>query len=62
MIAEWYGIMVLLRRSVRREGAWGHKAGDNDSGTAEGFKDRAALKIRGTGSGHKDFQISSEKL
>ena len=51
------GIIVLLRQAGRREGA-----GDNGSGAVKGFKDGAAFKIRGTGGGYGDFQISLGKL
>ena len=51
------GIIVLLRQAGRREGA-----GYNGSGAVKGFKDGTAFKIRGTGGGYKDFQISFGKL
>mgnify|MGYP007098666151 CR=1 FL=1 len=56
------GIMALLRQAGRREGAGSHEEGDNGSGEVKGFKDGTAFKIRGTGGGYKDFQISFGKL
>ena len=54
--------MGMAAKAGRREGAGSYETGDNDSGTVKGFKDGAAFKIRGTGGGYGDFQISLEKL
>ena len=54
--------MGMAAKAGRREGAGSHETGDNDSGAVKGFKDGAAFKIRGTGGGYKDFQISFGKL
>ena len=56
------GTMGMAAKAGRREGAGSHETGDNDSGAVKGFKDGAAFKIRGTGGGYGDFQISLGKL
>ena len=54
--------MGMAAKAGRREGAGSHEIGDNDSGAVKGFKDGEAFKIRGTGGGYGDFQISPGKL
>lgn len=54
--------MGVAAKAGRREGAGSHEAGDNGSGAVKGFKDGAAFKIRGTGNGYGDFQISFGEL
>ena len=56
------GTMGMAAKAGRWKGAGSHETGDNGSGAVKGFKDGAAFKIRGTGGGYKDFQISLGKL
>ena len=63
MLLTWIcGTMEIAAKAGRREEAGSHEVGDNDSGAVKGFKDGTAFKIRGTGGGYKDFQISLGKL
>lgn len=54
--------MGMAAKAGRREGAGSYETGDNGLGAVKGFKDGAAFKIRRTGGGYRDFQISLGKL